>query len=94
MKKPHRVQSAGLKGFDLYQDEPMSSPEYTATESGSNGNPGSYLTTRPMTRLQKLKECLEIAIRNKNPYMAQNLREAISAEESKPSLNSEDYPEA
>jgi len=47
-----------------------------------------------MTRMQKLKECLEIAIRHKNPLMEENIRKEIERDRQNPSLSTETYPEA
>ena len=35
-------------------------------------------------RMRKLQECLEIAVRKRNPLMAENIREAIRQEERNP----------
>jgi len=35
-------------------------------------------------RMRKLQECLEIAIRKRNPLMAENIRQAMREEEANP----------
>lgn len=39
------------------------------------------------TRMQKLEECLQIAIKHKNPLLEQNIREAIKHEKKNPTHN-------